>query len=44
MDIHYLSLLEVSERIQRRELTSVEVTEILLDRIARHDGILHSAC
>lgn len=41
-DIHYLSLLDISERIRRRELSSAEVTQALLDRIARLDGRLHS--
>lgn len=42
MNIHDLSLLDVSERIRRRELSSAEVTLALLDRIARLDGQLHS--
>lgn len=43
MSVHYDSLLDVAERIRRRELTSVNVTTELLDRIARYDGRLHSA-
>lgn len=42
MEVHYLSLLEVSERIRRRELTSEVVTEALLARIAQLDGCLNS--
>jgi amidase len=42
MAIHYDSLLEVAGRIRRREVTSQDVTAQLLDRIARHDGRLHS--
>jgi amidase len=41
-DVAYLSLLEVSERIRRRELTSETVTSALLERIERFDGGLHS--
>jgi amidase len=42
MEIHNLGLLEVSERIRRRELTSTAVTDALLARIARHEGRLNS--
>jgi amidase len=42
MDIHQLGLLEVSEKIRRRELTAEAVTEALLARIARHEDRLHS--
>jgi amidase len=42
MDIHYLGLNEVSERIRRRELTAEAVTAALLARIARHEGNLNS--
>lgn len=42
MELHYLGLLEVSERIRRRELTAESVTVALLDRIARLDARLHS--
>jgi len=41
-DVHYLGLVEVGERIRRRELTSEAVTRALLERIARHEGRLHS--
>ena len=37
-DLHYLPLLDVSERIRRRELSPVTVLEAILDRIARLDG------
>lgn len=37
-DLHYLSLLDVSERIRRRELSPVTLLEVILDRIARLDG------
>lgn len=43
MAIHYDDLLSVSGRIRKGELTSIEVTAALLERIARHDGRLHSA-
>jgi Asp-tRNA(Asn)/Glu-tRNA(Gln) amidotransferase A subunit family amidase len=39
---HYLGLLEISGRIRRRELTSEELTQRLLERIARLDQTLHS--
>jgi amidase len=42
MPIHYDSLLSVSDRIRRGELTSAGVTAELLDRIALLDGRLHS--
>ena len=42
MEVHYLSLLEVSERIRRQELTSEGVTEALLARIAHLDVNLHA--
>jgi len=37
-DLHYLPLLDVSERIRRRELSPVAVLEATLDRIARLDA------
>ena len=37
-DLHYLPLLDVSERIRRRELSPVTVLGAILDRIARLDG------
>jgi len=42
MDIHYLSLLELSDLIRRRELSSLEVTEALLARIERHEPRLNA--
>lgn len=41
-DISYLELTEVAELIRSRQLTSVEVTEATLDRIATLDPDLHS--
>ena len=40
--IHYRSLAEVSARIRGGELTSVEVTRAMLDRIAALDGGLRA--
>lgn len=40
--LHYLSLTEIAARLRRRELTSLEVTTAILDRIAAHDGVLGS--
>lgn len=41
-DLHYLSLLDVSAKIRSGEVSSVEVTRALLDRIGRLDGPLNS--
>jgi amidase len=41
-DLHYLSLTELSSRLRSRELSPVEVTESLLERIERLDGELRS--
>ena len=38
----FLDLVEVGRRIQARQLSSVEVTKAMFDRIARHDGSLKS--
>lgn len=43
-ELHYLELLDVSQRIQSRELSSVEVTRAQLDRIATLNGTLRSYC
>ena len=40
--LHYLSLTELSERMRRRQLSPVEATRSMLDRIARHDGEIGS--
>ncbi len=41
-DLHYLSLLDVSERIRRREVSPVAVLDATLERIARLDGAARS--
>ena len=41
-DLHYLSLLEVSERIRRRDLSSAEIVSALLARIAAFEPRLNS--
>ncbi len=41
-DLHYASLLDVSELIRRRAVSAVEVCQALLDRIGRLDGRLNS--
>lgn len=41
-DLHYLSLLDVSDRIRRREVSPVTVLEAILDRIARLDAAARS--
>jgi amidase len=40
--VHYLSLADVSERLRRGELKPTALTEMMLERIARHDGVLKS--
>jgi hypothetical protein len=42
MDIPFLSIAELNRAYDRRELSPVEVTRALLDRIATHDGRLNS--
>jgi amidase len=42
MDLHYLTLLELADLLRRREVTSVEVTRALLERIDRLDDQLAS--
>jgi amidase len=41
-DLHYSELVEIGQRIQKRELSAVEATQAQLDRIARLDGGLKS--
>ena len=41
-DLHYLSLGDVAQRIRSRELSSVEVTRAILDRIDKLEGKLKS--
>jgi amidase len=36
--VHYLSLTDVSERLRRGELRSTALSEMILARIAQHDG------
>lgn len=43
MDVHYESLLGISQRIRAGEVSSQDVTAALLDRITHYDGALHSA-
>jgi amidase len=40
--VHYLSLMDLSAALRRGALTSTDVTEALLSRIAHHDGVLKS--
>jgi len=42
MDLHYESLLGVSQKIRDGEVSSQDVTAALLERIERYDGQLHS--
>ncbi|MDR7418420.1 MAG: amidase [Armatimonadota bacterium] len=41
-DIAFLSVWELSAAIGRRQLSPVEVVTTLLERIDRHDGVLHT--
>ena len=41
-DLHYLELMELAARIKAREVSPVEVTQALIDRIATLDGALGS--
>ena len=41
-DLHYLPLLDVSERMRRHDISPVAVLEAMLDRIARLDGTARS--
>ena len=41
-ELHYLELVDIGQRIQRKELSSVEVTQAQLDRIGQVDGALKS--
>jgi amidase len=41
-ELHYLGLGDVAHRVQSRELSSVEVTRHMLERVARLDGRLRS--
>ena len=40
--VHYLSLTDVSERLRRGELKPTALSEMILARIAQHDGALKS--
>ena len=40
--VHYLSLAEVSRRLHRGELKPTALSELILARIAQHDGALKS--
>ncbi|HZK89441.1 MAG TPA: amidase [Stellaceae bacterium] len=42
MDIPFLTIAELGRAYDRRELSPVEVTRVLLDRVAAHDGKLDS--
>src|ERR1700733_3013449 len=39
-DLHYSGLVEIGQRVQKRDLSAVEATQAQLDRIARLDGTL----
>ena len=41
-DLHFQPLVEISARLRRREMSPVEVTRAMLDRIARLDGEFRS--
>ena len=41
-DLCYLGLVEIGRQLRARQVSSVEVTQVLLQRIAQLDGRLHS--
>lgn len=41
-ELHYLELVDIGQRIQRKDLSPVEVTQAQLDRIGKVDGALKS--
>jgi aspartyl-tRNA(Asn)/glutamyl-tRNA(Gln) amidotransferase subunit A len=41
-ELHYLPVAELARCIRKRQLSPLELTRSLLDRIARHDGRLHA--
>ena len=41
-DFHYLGLVEIGQKLQAKELSSVEITKALLGRIDELDGKLRS--
>ena len=41
-ELHYLELVDIGRRIQKKEISSVEATQAQLDRIAKLDGTLKS--
>ena len=41
-DLHYLELVDIGQRIQKKEISPVEVTQAQLDRIGKVDGALKS--
>ena len=41
-DLHYLGLVEIGQKVQAKELSSVEVTKAMLGRIDKLDGKLKS--
>jgi aspartyl-tRNA(Asn)/glutamyl-tRNA(Gln) amidotransferase subunit A len=42
MDVAFLTIAELNRAYRNREVSPVEVTKALLERIAAHDGALHS--
>src|SRR6476661_7340306 len=42
VDVHYLTLVDIGRRIAARDIASVDLTERMLDRIARIDPGLKS--
>ena len=42
MDIHYLSALEIAEKIKTKEVSSLELTQHFIDRIEKYDDKINS--
>ena len=42
MEIHYLSALEIAEKIKSKEISSLELTQHFIDRIEKYDDKINS--
>ena len=43
-DICYMPAYEMAEKIKRQELTSLEITEIIIDRIEKINPVINAYC
>ena len=44
MELYELSIKEISELIKKKEVSPVEITELVLNRIEKYDGDINSYC